>query len=177
MPEFGGEGLEQLHDQISQLSERQAANARRLVEEIEQRRREAREQDRNFAAPNAAQLLDKLQSANTPFFYYLSWSFSTPTPGTANLDMGVTNPDPVVAWPLFVHVFVGPANLSADVGQALALVDARFPRLTEPKFVGLILNPSDSAFLNFSIPVAANIAPSNYLGNCFLFRAEFFGAG
>ena len=30
MPEFGGEGLEQLHDQISQLSERQAANARRL---------------------------------------------------------------------------------------------------------------------------------------------------
>ena len=177
MLEFGGEGLEQLHDQISQLSERQAANARRLVEEIEQRRREAREQDRNFAAPNAAQLLDKLQSANTPFFYYLSWSFSTPTPGTANLDMGVTNPDPVVAWPLFVHVFVGPANLSADVGQALALVDARFPRLTEPKFVGLILNPSDSAFLNFSIPVAANIAPSNYLGNCFLFRAEFFGAG
>jgi len=61
MPEFGGEGLDQLQDRISQLSERQATNVRRLLEEIERRRGEAREQNRNFVAPDAAQLMDKLQ--------------------------------------------------------------------------------------------------------------------
>jgi hypothetical protein len=161
MPEFGVEELEQLQDRISQLSERQAANARKLLEEIERRRREAREQDQNVVVPTAAQLLDRLQSANTPMFFFLGWNSSTPSPGTINLSVGVFNPDPV----------------AADVGQALALVDARFPRLTEPEFFGLSLNPSDSATLNFSIAIPPNIEPSNYLGNCFLLNAGYFGVG
>jgi hypothetical protein len=51
MPEVVGEGIEELADRIAQLSERQAANVRVLLEEIERRRGEAREQGRNFPAP------------------------------------------------------------------------------------------------------------------------------
>jgi hypothetical protein len=61
MPEIGGEGIEEVADRFAQLSERQAANARTLLEEIERRRREAREQGRNFSAPTGAQLLDRLE--------------------------------------------------------------------------------------------------------------------
>jgi len=177
MPEFGGEGLDQLQDRISQLSERQATNVRRLLEEIERRRGEAREQNRNFVAPDAAQLMDKLQRPNTPTFTFLGWSSSTGSPGTINLSVGVLNPDPVAFSSLYVHLFIGPANPAPNVGQALALVDARFPRLTQPEFFGLFLNPGDSATLDFDIAVPANIDPSNYLGNCFLLRAEHFGVG
>ena len=61
MPEVIGEGLEELADRIAQLSERQAANARILLEEIQRRRSEAREQGRNFSAPTGAQVLDQLE--------------------------------------------------------------------------------------------------------------------
>jgi hypothetical protein len=177
MAEFGGEGLEQLDARISELSERQAANARRVLEEIERRRREAREQGRHFVALDATQLLDRLQRANTPFIDFFGWNADTTSPGTISFELGVFNPDPVGSGRLFAHVFIGPANLSASVDQALALVDARFPRLTEPEFFGLFLAPSDSATLNFTIAVPANIEPSNYLGNCFFFRAAVVGVG
>jgi hypothetical protein len=63
MPEVIGEGLEELADRVAQQSERQAANARILLEEIQRRRNEAREQGRNFSAPAAAQLLGQLEAA------------------------------------------------------------------------------------------------------------------
>ena len=67
MPEVIGEGLEELADRIAQLSERQATNARILLEEIQRRRSEAGEQGRNFSAPTAAQVLDRLEDrALTP---------------------------------------------------------------------------------------------------------------
>jgi hypothetical protein len=174
MPEIGGEGIEEVADRFAQLSERQAANARTLLEEIERRRREAREQGRNFSAPTGAQVLDRLQSARSPMFFFLAWNSATSSPGTINLTTGVFNPDPVTQVFLFVHVFIGPATLAADVGQALELVDERFPRLTEPPFFGLTLDPSASTSLDFSIAIPANIEPSNYLGNAFLFQASYF---
>jgi hypothetical protein len=61
MPEVAGKGLEELADRIAQLSERQAANARILLEEIQRRRSEAREQGRNFSAPTEAHVLDRLE--------------------------------------------------------------------------------------------------------------------
>jgi len=176
MPEFGGEGLEQVINDLSQQSERHATNAQIVLTEIERRRREAREQGRNFLAPTGPQLLDRLQSANSPFFDSVAWTEATPTPGTIDLTVGIFNPDPTPASSLFVHVFIGPANLAADVGQALALVDPRFPRLTEPEFFGLTVNPSTAASLDFSIAVPANIEPSIYLGNSFLFAAQVFGS-
>ena len=85
------------------------------------------------------------------------------------------NPDPVTQFSLEVYVFVGPAALVADVGQALAVADARFQNLTEPPAFGLTINPSASAFLNFAVGVPDGIEPSNYMGNAFLFQDPLFG--
>jgi hypothetical protein len=178
MPEFGGEGLDQLEDRISQLSADQARNVRSLLEWIERRRVEAREKDWNFVAPKATQLIERLQRGNTPCFIGLQWSGSTGSPGTMQLSVDGFNPDPVAWSSLYVHVFTGPANLAGDVAPALALVDARFPRLTEPETFGLYMDPGDSATLDFDIAVPAKIEPSNYLGNCFLPQVDAFaGAG
>ncbi len=174
MAEFIGEGFEELADRIAQLSERQATNARILLEEIQRRRNEAREQGRNFSAPTGAQVLDRLLSAHSPMIFFLSWNTSTSSPGTINLTVGVFNPDPVTQGSLEVYVFVGPATVVADVGQALAVADTRFQNLTEPPAFGLTLNPSTSADLNFAVEVPANIASSNYIGNAFLFRDNSF---
>jgi hypothetical protein len=173
MPEFIGEGLEELADRIAQLSERQAANARILLEEIQRRRSEAREQGRNFSAPAGAHVLDRLLSARSPFIFSLSWD-STSSPGTINLQVGIMNPDPVAQGGLEVYVFVGPACIVADVGQALTVADTRFQNLTEPPAFGLTLNPSATADLNFAVKVPNGIEPSNYIGNVFLFQGGSF---
>jgi hypothetical protein len=176
MAEFIGEGLEELADRIAQLSERQAANARILLEEIQRRRNEAREQGRNFSAPTGAHILDQLLSARSPFIFSLQWNI-TSSPGTINLQVGIMNPDPVTQYSLEVYVFVGPAALVADVGQALAVADTRFQNLTEPPAFGLTLDPSATADLNFAVAVPNGIEPSNYMGNVFLFRDNGFWAG
>jgi hypothetical protein len=176
MPELVDKALEELADGIAQLSERRAANARILLEEIQRRRNEAREQGRNFRAPTGAQVLDRLLSAQSPFIFFLSWN-GTSSPGAVNLQVGIMNPDPVTQFSLEVYVFVGPAALVADVGQALAVVDTRFPKLTEPPAFGLTLNPSTTASLDFDVEVPNGIQPSNYMGNAFLYRDVGFGIG
>src|SRR5215472_12146570 len=116
MAEFIGEGLEELADRIAQLSERQAANARILLEEIQRRRSEAREQGRHFSTPSGAQVLDQLRSDRSPMIYFMSWN-DTSSPGSVNLTVGVFNPDPVTQNLLEVYVFIGPAPVVADIGQ------------------------------------------------------------
>ena len=174
MAEFIGEGLEELANRVAQQSERQTANARILLEEIQRRRNEAREQGRNFSAPAAAQVLDQLRSTRSPMIFSLSWN-STSSPGTVDLTVGVFNPDPVTQSFLEVYVFVGPAAVVADVGQALAVADTRFQNLTEPPAFGLTLDPSTSADLNFAVGAPNGIEPSNYIGNAFLFADPLFG--
>jgi hypothetical protein len=174
MPEAAGEGLEELADRIAQLSERQAANTRILLEEIQRRRNEALEQGRNFSALTGAQVFDQLLSARSPFIFSLGWN-TTSSPGTINLQVGIMNPDPVTQNFLEVYVFVGPAALVSDVGQALAVADTRFQNLTEPPAFGLTLNPSTTADLNFAVKVPNGIEPSNYIGNAFLFSDPLFG--
>jgi hypothetical protein len=66
--EIGVEGLGWLEEHISELPERQAANARTVLEEIERARRDAREQGWNLVVRNAADLLEKLRGTNTPSF-------------------------------------------------------------------------------------------------------------
>jgi hypothetical protein len=72
-------------------------------------------------------------------------------------------------------VFVGPALLSADVGQALALRDTRFPTVTMPDYPGVDLQPNSVEYLNVSLPVPKNLEPTNYLVNCFLFFCRIWG--
>jgi hypothetical protein len=176
MSESGVEGLEQLEARLSEMSERRAANARRLLEDIEDLRREAREEGKHLVVRDTAQLLEKLQSTNTPMFNTVGWNATTThSPGKFDFLVTFFNPDPTFYVWVYGYVFIGPALLPADVGQALALADTRFPTLMQPDYPGLTLQAGSGGRLDFSLPVPKNIEPTNYLGNCFLFYCNYFG--
>ncbi|HLM28508.1 MAG TPA: hypothetical protein VK360_01195 [Acidimicrobiales bacterium] len=175
MSEIGVEDLGRLEERISELSERQATNARMVLEEIERARRDARERGWNFVVRDTAEILEKLRGTNTPFFGALWFNPVSTSPGTFNFSVQFFNPDPIVyAW-FYVHVFVGPALLPDDVGQALALRDTRFPALTVPDFPSSQMQKGAGPVMKLSLPVPKNLEPSNYLVNCFLFTQTYFG--
>jgi len=175
--ETGGEGLEELSGRLAELSERHIEHARALVEDIEERRREARERDMNFAALDADQLLLRLKSARTPFLYASLSNYRTPSPGTFHAAVGVSNPDDVATVFLYVHFFVGPSSLVADIGQALELVDTRFPRAIEPDDPGLSIPPNDLQWVWFELPLSGHIEESHYIANILLIRQSPFELG
>ena len=174
MSEIGVEGLGLLEERIPELSERQAANARMVLGDIERARRDARKKGWNLVVRDAAEILEKLRGTNTPFFGALGGPNSTPSPGTFNFSVDFFNPDPT-AWRTYVYVFVGPAFLPADVGQALALRDSRFPAMTLPDYPGFNLQPNAGHSMNVSFPVPKNLEPTTYMVNCFLFWNRYFG--
>lgn len=91
--EIGVEGLGWLEERISELSERQAANARLVLEEIERARREARERGWNLIVRDAAEILEKLRGTNTPWLGSIQFnSVSTPSPGTFNFSVDFSTP-------------------------------------------------------------------------------------
>jgi hypothetical protein len=173
MAEAGGTDFEQMRRQLSDESERRAAGTRSMLEELERRRAQARDEGLNFTAVTGEQLVAKLGKARSPMIVSQAWSGGTTSPGTLSYSLGIFNPDPDQRIWLFAHVFVGPANVAVDVGDALQAVDVRFPRLTEPAFDGLAIDPGASDSLNFSLEVPAGVQPSNYLGNAFLFAATW----
>jgi len=173
--EIGVEDLGRLEERLSELSERQAANARMVLEEIERARRDARERGWNFVVRDAAGILEKLRGPNTPFFGALWFSPVSTSPGTFNFSVQFFNPDPIVYPWYYAYVFVGPALIPADVGQALALRDTRFPALTMPDFPSSFLQPNAGPVMNVSLPVPKNLEPTSYLVNCFLFTQRYFG--
>lgn len=147
----------------------------KLIEEAKERSKERGED--NFQALTECEIMEKLNSVNTPFLYYQAWSSATSPGGSINYNTGVYNPDPVNRIWMYAHAFVGPANMVTDTGIALLNVDARFPRLTQPSFPGLTLAPGGSSTLSFTLNVPGSIEPSNYLGNTFLFHGEYHGIG
>ena len=173
--EIGVEDLRSLEERISELSERQAANARMMLEEIERARRDARERGWNFVVRDVAEILEKLRGTNTPFFGAIWFNPVSTSPGTFNFNVQFFNPDPIVyAWS-YVYVFIGPALLPADVGQALALRDTRFPALTIPDFPSSQMQTGAGPVMTVSLPVPKNLEPTSYLVNCFLFTQRYFG--
>jgi len=112
-----------------------------------------------------------------PMIVWQSWNSMTSPGGTITYNVGITNPSPNDEVWLFGHVFVGPANFVPDVGAAVQAVDARFPRLTEPSFAGLSLPANGSTSLTFNLAVPQGMEPSNYIGNTFLFRADWHDVG
>jgi hypothetical protein len=73
--------------------------------------------------------------------------------GTVNYSVSIHNPDPGAWSSLLAYVFVGPANSIVPVGEALAAVDPRFPRLTMPEFWGLTLAPNESQSSRYALTV------------------------
>jgi hypothetical protein len=173
--EIGVEGLGWLEERISELPERQAATARTVLEDLEQMRRDARERGWNFMVRDAPEFLEKLRGTNTPSFGGWTGVVSTTSPGTFNFSVHFFNPDPIVYPWFYVHVFVGPALVPADVGQALALRDTWFPTLTIPDYPGIILQQGAGYVMNVSFPIPKDLEPTTYLLNCFLFSCRYIG--
>jgi hypothetical protein len=162
---------EDRREPVADQLQRQAEHARALMDEVEKRRAEAESEGLNFTAPTEDQLKKKLLSGRSPSIYFQGWSGTTTPGGTIAYSLGITNPDPTPWVWLFVHLFIGPGNLAADVDEAVSAVDSRFPRLTLPSFDGLQLAPGGSQTLSFSIQVPPGIEPSNYFGTSFLFQS------
>ena len=162
---------------FAQDFQRQAEFVNRLLEEIDRQQQEAERQGLNFTAPTEEQLKKKLAAAQSPMIVFQAWSGSVSAPGTLSYTVGINNPDPVQWIWLFGHVFIGPANIVRDVGDAVSAVDPRFPRLTLPEFAGLTLAAGDTQSLSFSLTVPGDVERSNYLGNTFLFQSTWHDVG
>jgi len=149
----------------------------RIKREIEELRGKAKRGE-EFVALSDDELRKKLKRTNTPFFHSFS-TVNAPPGGTIGYSVGVTNPDPVPRSSLFVHVFVGPGNPVSDLGDFLQVVDARFPRLTQPTAsgFGLTLAPGTSQTLSFSVNVPANMEQGRYLFNAVLIQLSSFDVG
>jgi hypothetical protein len=152
---------------------RRAEHVRALLDETEKRRRAAEAEGLNFTAPTPEQLEEKLQRGRSPWIWFQSWSGSAPRDGTLSYTVGITNPDPDPWIWLFAHVFVGRANLAPDVNEAVTAADVRFPQLTMPAFSGLQIPAFGNDSLSFTIDIPADVDPSNYLGNTFVFQSTW----
>jgi hypothetical protein len=147
-----------------------------ILDEIERHRKAAKDKKLKFTAPTKKQIWKKLTKEGSPMIVFQSWSDTT-LGGTFNYNVGIKNPDPTRRIWMFNHVFIGPANMDSDVGQALCTVDTRFPRLTLPDFAGLAIDSGATESLTYSIKVPNNVERTNYLGNSFLFRANWHDVG
>lgn len=140
---------------------------------VEKQRREGRSE--HFTAVTPEEIATKLKRVNSPIIVSQGWSSTTPG-GSFVYALGLFNPDPTQTVWLFAHVWVGSGNVDPVVGTFLSNVDARFPRLTEPKFAGLTLAPG-AATLTFTIKVPATVEKTNYLGNSCLMRFNWHDVG
>lgn len=159
---------------MAELSGAKAKHAKAIKEEIERRRREAKTKNELFTGLTDEQIQQKLRRAKSPMIVWQSWSGSAPIGGSINYSLGIYNPDPTQWIWLFNHVFVGAANVAADPDDALALVDPRFARLTQPDVFGLTIDPGKTQSLSYALPIPAGVDKTDYLGNSFLFRSTWF---
>ena len=164
-------------EEVAQTEREEEEQARSVLDEIDKQRKKAKREALNFTAPSERQLRRKLGRHNSPMIVFQSWTGSVAPGGAINYTVGINNPDPVTVIWLFVHVFVGAANAVRNVGDALATVDPRFPRLTLPDFAGLSIAPGVTTSLNFQLSVPGGIEATNYLGNSFLFQADWHDVG
>jgi hypothetical protein len=149
----------------------------KIKKDVQKLQREAKRQGWNVTTPTDDQLRKKLRRTKSPMIVFQGWSGSAPPGGLISYQIGINNPDPTNWIWLFVHLFVGPGNMVADTGEALAPIDERFPRLTLPEFDGLQIASGATETLDFEIPVPAGVEATNYLGNSFLFQSIWHDPG
>lgn len=148
-----------------------------IRQRIERERKKATRKGLNFTAPTDEQLRRKLGRVNSPIIISQGWTSAAPAGGSISYTVGISNPD-AFSWNyLYAHVFVGPANPVQKLGRALQCVDASFARLTQPAFSGLTVGAGDTESVSFELPVPAGTEPSEYLGNTFLFQADYHDVG
>lgn len=141
---------------------------------IDQQKREFKSE--HFTSVSDEEIERKLKRVNSPMIVSQGWSDTT-LGGTLNYHLGIYNPDPTQAIWMFGHVWVGSGNVDPTVGTFLLNVDTRFPRLTQPEFFGLSLDPNASASLIFTLKVPTTVEKTNYLGNSCLMQLNWHDVG
>ena len=152
-------------------------NVKRVLDEIEEYRLDAKRRKLNFTAVNEEQLIRKLLRANSPMIIFQAWLGAASPGGSISYQFGVHNPDPTDSLWLYGYAFVGPANFVHDIGQAVAGRDRRYAELTTPGFPGQQLPAGATAILQLTLPIPSAIEATTYQGNTVLFRADWHDAG
>jgi hypothetical protein len=151
--------------------------AKSLLADIERHREEAKKEGMYFTGLSEEEVYRKLTKKNSPMIVMQQWTTATAPGGTIDYSVYIHNPDPDMKKHIFGHVFVGPANMASDVSTAVCAVDSRFARLTQPNVPGLKIDPGTTKNLIFALPVPVQISHTNYLGNCFVFKAGYSDVG
>jgi hypothetical protein len=147
---------------------------KKLSDEIDVLRNQARNKGLAFSSPTAEQLEKKLKSAHTPFIYSMAWTSSGSAIGPFTYYVYVTNPDPNAYFDLFAYFFFGPANMVPDVGTALLSVDERLPRM----FASFpYMSPGSNGSVQFNYKFSSGIPAGLYMGNAFIFLREVHDVG
>ncbi len=157
----------------------------KIVADINIHRKRFEAPDKRFTSLEASELGARVVARRaglplpvpTPMIVWQGWSSFASAGGIIDYSFGVLNPSTTDEIWLFAHAFVGPANFIADPGAAVQAVDPRFSRLTQPAFPGLQIAPGATASLSFQMQIPLGMEPSNYLGNTFLFRADWHDVG
>lgn len=146
----------------------------KIQKTIEKQKRENKGE--HFTALTPEEIERKLKRVKSPMIVSQGWN-STTLGGTVNYSLGIHNPDPIQAFNLFGHVWVGSGNIDPVVGTFLLNVDTRFPRLTQPVVFGLTLAPGASGTLSYALKVPATVEKTNYIGNSCLMRFNWHDIG
>jgi hypothetical protein len=150
----------------------------KILEAIEkEKRRHEGQKNRNFVALKPKDIERKLKRVKSPALFAESWNDQVPPGGTIYYDVSFYNPDPDPWFGLNAHIFVGSGNVDPVVGTFLLNVDTRFPRLTEPDWLGVSINPSEHKTISFVLQVPPGVEKTNYLGNTCLIQVSSFDVG
>ena len=151
---------------------------KKILEAIEQgKRRVEGQKNVNFAALKPKDIERKLKRVKSPMLIFESWTDQAQPGGTIDYNVTFWNPDPDPWFGLNAQVWVGSGNVDPVVGTFLLNVDTRFPRLTEPGWAGVSLNPSSQQQISFVLQVPPGVEKTNYIGNTCLMQVSSFEAG
>lgn len=157
---------------------RRDEQVKKILQEIGEHKKAAEKKGGHaFTGLDEDQIRRKLSRAKSPMIIFQTWSGSVSAGGTVSYSVGINNPDPSDWVWVFGHVFVGPANMIASVGEALDAVDTRFARLTAPGFPGQTIAANATVTLTYSLPVPTGIPSTNYQGNTFVYQADWHDVG
>lgn len=139
---------------------------RKILEDIEVRRKKADKKGLKFSSLTEEQLRKKLKSLKTPFIPSFTHTYIGSVSSNFVLLIDIYNPDPVTHYRLTAYAFFGPANTISDVGLALNSADPELNRM----FAQIDqLNPSTSGTFSFNVRFPTGTPLGLHLINGFIF--------
>jgi hypothetical protein len=146
---------------------------KKLLEETEVLRNQARDRGLAFASPSSEQLEKKLRSSSShsPFIMGMAYTgYGSPT-DPFSFGIYVHNPDNFLYYSLFAYFFFGPANMISNISTSLLSVDERLFRMFA-RFP--FIYPGTGGAVNFNYKFPSGTQLGVYMGNAFIFTHEFF---